>query len=168
MRISIVAVVLVSVVAASEARADGFLSLDSVHLDARGHFFFGGDERDVQGAPIGVDAEVQLDLVSSVDLSLSSGVFYGVGGDLWNFNIPFLAGLVYNFSQGSKSPFLGASFGAVITKVDNVDSEINAGLELSGGYEMSTLRLKAGLMIFDLGHAGDSVAAFAALGFNLR
>jgi len=166
MRISALAVVFVSLVAVADARADGFLSLDSVHLDARGHLFFDGDTRDALGHPVGVDAEIQLDLVSDLDLYGLVGFLYGLSSNVDNWHIPLMAGAVYNFKQGSKSPFLGGAFGAMIT--DAGDTEANAALEIAGGYEMSTVRLKVGLMFFDIGNAAETVSGFASLGFNLR
>jgi len=168
MRISALAVVLVSLVAVADARADGFLSLDSVHLDARGHIFVDGDARDALGHPVGVDAEIQLDLVSDLDLYGFVGFLYGLSSTVDNWHLPLMAGAVYNFKQGSKSPFLGAAFGAMISHADGGDTEANGALEIAGGYELSTVRFKAGLLFFDLGHATDTVTAFASIGFNLR
>ena len=168
MRISALAVVLLSLVVVSEARADGVLSLDSVHLNARGHVVLDGDGRDDLGHPVGVDAEIQLDLVSDLDLYGTVGFLYGLSGNVDNWHIPFLAGAVYNFKQGSKSPFVGAAFGAVISNVESLDTEANAALEIAGGYEMSTVRVKAGLMFLDIGEAAETATLFASVGFNLR
>ncbi len=167
MRTILLALVLLPLLCVSTAKADGFFALDSVHLDARGHFLFDGDGRSALGYPVGIDGELQLDLVGNMHVTAATGFLYGLGGDVTNWYIPFTAGLLYNIKQGKKTPFVGAAFGAFIGHVPD-NTEVKGGFEAYGGYHMGSVRVKAGLSFFDTGHLGDSGSLFVSLGFNLR
>ena len=158
--------ILATLAAPTQARADGLFSLHSFFLDARAHVFLDSDVREGAGFPTGIDAEVQFDVVHNLELYATTGFLYGVAGDITNFYIPFVGGAVYLFSEGSKTPFVGAGLGALIAHLDD-DTNFKGTLEVHGGYQTSSFRLKLGLQFFDNAELSESATVFASLGFDL-
>ena len=89
--------------------------------------------------------------------------------------IPLFGGLRYAFSANQPSTLYGAAELGLVRFGMSVDydgqsmsnSETNLGMTIGGGYRSGKLDLRGGILMPDLGHAGDAIAVMGTVGFDL-
>jgi len=138
-----------------------------------------GDWSDATGPMIGALLRLEYPATPALAITGRIGYLYGLKkstGD-WKYgvnDIPIWGGIKYYFNGVPDglyvAPELGLNFLSVSVEGpggwDGSDSETKLGVNLGAGYKAGALDFRGGLSMFDIDHAGDSMALFANVGYN--
>jgi hypothetical protein len=134
------------------------------------------------GAGIGLGALMRYEYNVAPQLNVTGRVGFlyhlgkDVGGGTVNFwNIPVLVGAKYDIASGLYGAAEAGLFynhaSATVTipgfgsqTVSN--SETDFGFNVGAGYKMGDLDIRAGLQIWNISHAGDTMGVIANVGYN--
>lgn len=137
---------------------------------------------DAVGFGIGALARFELPINDKLTFGARAGYIQHLSQDAPNgggsssaHEIPLLGGVRYAFSKSASSEIYGAAeLGLVIYGVSvdfmgmsNSKSDTNFGTTLTGGYRAGKLDIRGGLLIPDLGHAGDALGIMATVGYDI-
>jgi hypothetical protein len=130
------------------------------------------------GAGLGFGALLRYEftVITRANITARAGFIYHLSKDIDTplgtftshfWNIPLLAGIKV---AATDSLYVAGEAGLFInhSSVDGGSSDTSSkfGITVGGGYRLSSLDLRVGLGILDLGHAGDTIELFANLGYN--
>ena len=155
-----VAVLFTSLLLPSAVRAEGgpVLGVDLQAALPVGNF---GD-----GAGLGFGGLLRYEftIVNAANITARAGFMYHLEkNNSTFFTFPLLAGLKVKLGQ---SAYVAAETGAFINHPEVGGFDAALGFTLGVGYRISSMDLRIGAEMLDAGHATDSIALTAGLGYN--
>lgn len=147
-----------------------------------------GDWADATGVMVGPLVRFEYALSPQLVLTARAGYLYGlrksttIGAAKAKYgisDIPLWGGVDYYLAESAQGLYLAGeaglnllSFSAELEgdplfgSTTNSSSETDWGVTAGAGYRMGELDLRGGLVIFDLGHMGDSMGVIASVGYT--
>src|SRR5262245_44203888 len=157
----VAAVLFASLVSVSSARAAGgpVLGVDLAAALPVGNFGDGA------GPGFGALIRYEFTIVSSANVTLRGGFMYHLEkNNLTFYTIPVLGGLKIALGP---SLYVAPEAGLFANHTEGNGFDAALGFNLGFGYRISSsFDLRVGAEMVDVGHAADSIALFASLGYN--